>query len=206
MPSLSADAIITDAPYGVGFDYKSFDDTEENVKDLISQLTPHILKLKRCAVFCGVPQMWMWPKPKWVLCWSYFPMTNEFSPWGFAQWQPILVYGADPFLETGKGPHPTVITHSKPPDRKGNSHPCPKPLPLMEKVILRTTLESELICDIFMGSGTTLVAAKNLGRRAIGIEIEEKYCEIAAKRLSQEVMQFGGASCADPVSAQSASG
>lgn len=69
-------------------------------------------------------------------------------------------------------------------------HPTQKPLPLM-KWCLGFAPDAQTILDPFMGSGTTLRAAKDLGRKAIGIEIEEKYCEIAANRLRQEVLQFG---------------
>ena len=65
-----------------------------------------------------------------------------------------------------------------------------KPIALMDWVIRRCEVNGDLIVDPYMGSGPVMLAAKNLGKSAIGIEIEEKYCEIAAKRLSQEVFDF----------------
>lgn len=73
------------------------------------------------------------------------------------------------------------------PDGK-NGHPAPMPLSLAGRCVSSFTDQSDLVLDPFMGSGTTLLAAKEQHRKAIGIEISEKYCEIAAKRCSQEVL------------------
>jgi site-specific DNA-methyltransferase (adenine-specific) len=67
-------------------------------------------------------------------------------------------------------------------------HPSPKPIGLCQHLLGVVSDQGDCILDPFMGAGSTLIAAKNGGRRAIGIEIEERYCEIAAKRLAQEVM------------------
>lgn len=69
-----------------------------------------------------------------------------------------------------------------------NDHPSQKPIRLMMALLQHAPCN--VAVDLFMGSGTTLHAAKNLGRKAIGIEKKERYCEIAARRLSQEVMEL----------------
>lgn len=68
------------------------------------------------------------------------------------------------------------------------THPTQKPVALMSWVLSKWTEPGQLVIDPYMGSGPTLRAAKDLGRRAIGIEINERYCETAAKRLAQEVL------------------
>lgn len=69
-------------------------------------------------------------------------------------------------------------------------HPSPKPESLMQRLIEVVTPVDGVVLDPFMGSGTTLKAAKNISRRAIGIEVEERYCEIAANRLAQGVLNL----------------
>lgn len=80
---------------------------------------------------------------------------------------------------------------------KGNSdlkqwHPTQKPIWLFHKLIEASSQLGKTVIDPFMGSGTTLRAAKDLGRKAIGIEIEKKYCDIAISRLQQEVLPLDG--------------
>jgi len=65
-------------------------------------------------------------------------------------------------------------------------HPSSKPQKLLKRIIVSHSNDCQTILDPFLGSGTTAVAAKQLGRKFIGIEIKEKYCEIAKQRLAQE--------------------
>jgi site-specific DNA-methyltransferase (adenine-specific) len=75
----------------------------------------------------------------------------------------------------------------------GAMHSCQKPLGLMRELVERLTAPGDLVADIFAGSGTTLLACKELGRRAIGVELEEKNCEMTARRLAQEQLPLSSA-------------
>lgn len=71
-------------------------------------------------------------------------------------------------------------------------HPNEKPVPILERLILALTEPDDTVLDCFMGSGTTLVAARNLGRRAVGIEVEEEHCETAVARLGEPSLPLAG--------------
>ena len=188
LPRLCAqgfDAFVTDPQYGVGENYESGCDDLTNVDCGLWALTYLRGTAGTGALTPGVKNMWMYPRPVWIGSFFY-PSATGRGPWGFVCWQPILYYGTDPYGGTGSRPDSCSSTEAA----EKNGHPCPKPIGQWKWLVNRVTLEGQLICDPFMGSGTTLRAAKDLGRRAIGIEIEEKYCEIAAKRLSQEVLDF----------------
>ena len=195
LPELpKVDLVLTDPPYGIGFEYASYVDSRDNLRELLSFVVPwSSLNSTRSVYLCGITQTHLYPEPDWIACVTW-DTTGSFGKCGYTQWMPVLFYGtdvncfgnveglvtkSDVFRLTGGA----GVGFAR---RENIDHPCPKPLNVMAWAVSRFGLEGETILDPFMGSGTTLLAAKNLNRKAIGIEIEEKYCEIAVKRLAQE--------------------
>jgi len=170
------DLVVTDPPYGMG---KAEWDME--IVPVDSWL-PLCRSIAPTLVFTGVKGAFDYPKPTWILAWVRLASVQRCGALkGFNNWEPILAYDV-PALKND------VVSGGNIPDGDTGDHPTPKPVSMMTRLLTRITGDS--ILDPFCGSGTTLIAAKNLGKSAIGIEIEEKYCEIAAKRLSQEVFNF----------------
>ena len=180
------DAVITDPPYGIGLEYGEYQDTADNLAVLGLKVVELSKGLARVvSVTTGNLNQYLYPKPTWTLCWFNRAGAGS-GPWGFSCWQPIMCYGPDPYLASGKGRRPDFIEWSEAAEKNG--HPCPKPYQFMFRWITRVSLEGDVI-DPFMGSGTTGVACMNLGRKFIGIEIEPKYVDSACERIENAQRQ-----------------
>lgn len=189
IPMLPAvDAVITDPPYNVGYGYGEKVDDRQSRSDYQGWCHSWFWWLKRkterIAITPGIANLGTWhaiEQPTWIMCW-HKPAAMGRCCVGFSNWEPVLLYG-----KTAKAKN-DVFTATIVPDAAVDGHPCPKPLKWGRELVELMTDEGQTVLDPFAGSGTVLVAAKYAGRRAIGIEINERYAEIAAKRLQQGVL------------------
>ena len=175
---LRADLLLTDPPYGIGlaanpfrqrFVPSAWDDAPVDSALLLAWIE----RATKAIVWGG--NYFALPAHQRFLVWDKVQPENFSSAMCEQAWTNI---GGPAKLWRDR-----VVAYHR-------DHPTQKPLELMQWCL---GFAEGSVLDPFAGSGTTLVAAKNLGRRAIGIEIEERYCEIAAERLSQEVLDFGAA-------------
>lgn len=182
LPHLSpVDLVLTDPPYNVGLDYSDGDrkvDYESWTREWLA-LCPRPLVLTP-----GMVNLSLWHRieaPTWTCAWF---KSNQCSPsalGGFNAWEPILVYGRPP-KRVGQDAWVVPIGTAQ---ADVGDHPCPKWLPFWRRLLHSMAEPGALVLDPFLGVGTTLRAAKDLGMRAIGIEINERYAEIAVRRLAQ---------------------
>lgn len=187
------DVLITDPPYGIN--YRSGQPRVEGNARSIAQDTDTAVRDFVLLWWTIGPALvfgsWRVPKPegtKGVLIWDKggaLGMGDLSMPWKFDH-EEIYVLGSG---FAGRRDCGSVLRH--PPEQSmGREHPHQKPVGLLSMLLSKCPPGS--VVDPCMGVGSTLVAAKAHGRRCLGIELDERYCEIAAKRLAQEVLDFGG--------------
>lgn len=175
------DMILTDPPYGIGF-------AAQPTK--WQRLAGHQPKQWDAVTVSEVPRLIQGARLQVVWGGNYYalPISRGWLAWCKPDAPPSM--GSLELAWTNQDRNSKHLIHSisaTNPERLG--HPTQKPMAVMRWCIGQFT-DVANICDPFAGSGTTLEAAKAFGVPAIGIEIEERYCEIAAKRLSQEVLDF----------------
>src|SRR5208282_2736399 len=144
LPQLRGDVLLTDFPYAIGVEYGTFVDDSVHLNLLIKEALP---LMRECcpvtALATGIGNIWRYPEPTWVLCWYQQNACSSTGKWGFNQWQPIIVYGTDPYLSNGLGRRPDVIVTNAPNNGldKTLGHPCPKPTESWERIIARISVK-----------------------------------------------------------------
>ena len=191
---LGADVLVTDPPYGMGY-YLHSRAGKNTALEIVGD-NDTTSRDRMLSVWGNKPAMvfgsWRNERPACdqVIIWDKGDEASLGHPVFFSAFEEIYVRGSG-----WVGPRrPNVLRvrgmSRGGADRKAYGHPTPKPIGLMEMIVSHCP-PLATIADPFAGSGSTLVAARNLGRHAIAVEIEERYCELIAKRLAQQAFNFG---------------
>lgn len=193
LPHIEADVLVTDPPYGSGkmaggYGRHGFQIAGD--EDTASRDSVLVLWGERPVACFGTPRL---PEPPggWDhrLVWDKREPGLNGGPWRYTH-EAIFVRG-NGWIRRSPSSFSILSFASGNGTFEKSLHAHAKPVALMATLIAAAPVGTVL--DPFMGSGTTLRAAKDLGRKAIGIELEERYCEIAAERCSQEVLDLGAA-------------
>jgi DNA modification methylase len=190
LPDGCVDAVITDPPYGISFDRASWTDDPEQYERVISKLVSESSRLSvgACFVWQANPNADKWHR--------WFPSGYRIfaACKGFVQFRPTpvqwswdaIIWWGDPKTDPSVYKKDFFVQSMAPfgAAREKIEHPCPKPIELMEYIVGLGTRAGETILDPFLGSGTTAVAAKKLGRHFLGFEISPDYCRIARERIA----------------------
>jgi site-specific DNA-methyltransferase (adenine-specific) len=185
-----ADVLVTDPPYGVAYSSGWVKRDRTIAGDADAGVRDHALGMwgTRPALVFG---SWKVARPQATrhrLIWDKATgpgMGDLAMPWGNTD-EEVYVLG-----NGWKGTRRSNIIRAQNDTAASNrrpDHPTPKPVALMEALI--EYAPPGAIADPFAGSGSTLIAARNLGRQAIGVELDEKYCELIVSRLAQQAFQF----------------
>jgi site-specific DNA-methyltransferase (adenine-specific) len=142
--------------------------TAEGVAKWADEINASPLKYKRACI---------WVKP------DSTPQLNGQGPAQGAE-SIVVAWGGAGYSRWNAGGKRGVYTHLTNPSNRDGRHPTEKPIALMSELLIDFTNPGDLICDPFMGSGTTGVAAARLGRRFIGVELDPKYFEVACERIA----------------------
>ncbi len=182
MEDKSVDLVMADFPYGIGEEYDEYVDSQENLQVLINDVVPELRRVAKIVfITCGVINVQLYPKYDWCMSWVNKAGTGSTS-WGFNCWQPIIVYGKDPYLANGLGRRADMIETNDAAEKNG--HPCPKPIKFWSKLLHRGSVkETDIVYDPFFGSGTTGIVCEKYKRKWLGSEISKKYCAISKKEL-----------------------
>ena len=184
MPDNSVDAVVTDPPYNAKKAFMNDNLDDEQYKIFILNIVNSCEKIANTRIFfTGLINLFVWPKPKNLLIWTKLNGTSGAGNIIHNKYEPIACYGKIKNLMTDVFNYPIEYGTYK--------HPTQKPLKLMKILIAKMTDPGATILDPFMGSGTTGVACVQTGRNFIGIEIDEKYYNIAQRRIKDALQQPG---------------